>query len=86
MPELDVSVKLTIGCDHDTSLHSRFNEEKGVSKGGCTKRVCQSIRSGGTVVIPPTAPLVAPARTEVKGICSLGSYPRNLLNVLRKGS
>jgi hypothetical protein len=36
--------------------------------------------------VPPTAPLDAPARTEVNGICSSVGRPMNLLMPLRKGS
>lgn len=36
--------------------------------------------------VPPTAPLDAPARTEVNGICSSSGRPMNLLMPLLKGS
>jgi hypothetical protein len=36
--------------------------------------------------LPPTAPLDAPARTEVNGICSSAGRPMNLLMPLLKGS
>ena len=68
-----------IGTGKSSYLHPCLNHEKGVPENSLRhKRRCYSgVRYNGSKKQPPTAPLAAPANTEVKGFCCIAFNPTN---------
>ena len=77
-----------VGIGKASHLHPCLNHEKGVSENSLRhKKKCYSgAQHGVSKKQPPTAPLAAPAKTEVKALCSFVFNPTNRFAVLRIGS